>query len=631
MKKPVTSRFLSGEQYKDKLLHVDDVLDLFRPGQRIFLSSGSAIPAHVVSEMIRSEKNNLQDLEIIQLITLGEYLSQDENPMLQRKYRLKTFNVGESITKIAGQGRVDFIPANLYEIPFIISSGAMGIDTAVIQTSPPDERGFVNMGIAIDVANLAVKKATTVIAEINPHVPIAFGETMLHMDQIDYIVESDLPLPERERKPFNNTMERIGWHVANLIEDGSTVMLSAGRIFDAIAKNLLHRKNLGIYTHVISDWAMDLVESGAVSKERSRGNGGLITSSYCYGTRELYDYVNRNPIFEFYPLARLINPSLVRRVAKLVSIMNVKMIDVTGESVIFHSGDNLLSGYESKLNFAVAATMSRHGKAMVVLSSVDQEGNSNIVITHRDEDASRVRSTLGVTRYVVTEYGVANLFGKSVRERVIAMIDIAHPDHRERLLDEAKAMGYAYKDQIYVSMNARNYPADLETMKTFKNDITVKIRPIKPSDEDMMRRLFYQFSDESRYFRYFYRLSIMPHKEMQKYVNIDYDKILSLVAVAQKDRTERIIAEARYAYYKEDDSYEMAFITDEEFQGLGISTFMLGYLIEIARKRNLREVMANILPENTRMIHVFDKLPVKWATSFEDGVIVKRYQLRENL
>jgi len=198
------------------------------------------------------------------------------------------------------------------------------------------------------------------------------------------------------------------------------------------------------------------------------------------------------------------------------------------------------------------------------------------------------------------------------------------------MLAEAKAMGYAYSDQIYISRNAQNYPADLETMKTFKNDLTVKIRPIKPSDEDMMRRLFYQFSDESRYFRYFYRVSIMPHKEMQKYVNIDYNHILSLVAVIEKDRTERIIAEARYAYYRQEDTYELAFITDEEFQGRGISSFMLEYLIDIARKRELREVMANILPENTRMIHVFDKLPVNWVTSFEDGVVVKRYRLQEN-
>ncbi len=616
------------EKYRGKLATVDKIFNLIKPGQRVFISSGTAIPAYFVDQMLKSDNLNLQDLEIIQLITLGEYLSHTEGFNQQRKYRLKTFNVGESITKVAQEGRVDFIPANLIEIPFILSTGAVEIDIAVVQTSPPDEKGFMSLGIAVDVANIAIKKASIVIAEVNPNVPVTYGETSLHIDQFDYVIESDIPLIERERKPFDETMDKIGWHISNLIEDGSTVVLHAGRIFDAIAKHLQKKKNLGIYTHVISDWVMDLIECGAVSLDRARTSGGLVTTSYCYGTKKLYDYVNRNPIFAFYPLTRLINPRLTQRASKVASIMNVKRIDVSGESVIFYSGDNLLSGYESKLNFAIAATFSRHGKAIVTLSSVDQEGNSNIVIAHKDEEASIVRSTLGATRYVVTEYGTAFLFGKSIRERVLTMIDIAHPDHRERLLQEAKDLGYIYPDQIYVSSNARNYPFELETMKTFKNDLNIKIRPIKPSDEDMMRRLFYKFSDESRYFRYFYRVSIMPHKEMQKYVNVDYENILSIVAVVEKDRTERIIAEARYAYYKLEDSYEMAFISDEEYQGRGIATFMMNYLMAIAKKRGIRELMANVLPENEKMLKVFKKSSIEAKTSVEDGVIVKRFLLQ---
>ncbi len=615
----------AGEKFRGKAVSVQRVCDMIQPGQRIYISSGPAIPARTISAILESDNHNIQDLEIIQLITLGKYLSQDETR--SRKYRLKTFNVGESISKELSMGRVDFIPANLIEIPGILSSGAVGVDIAIVQTSPPDERGFMSLGVAVDVANIIIKTASIVIAEVNPEMPFTLGETSIHIDQVDYIVESDVPLLERDKRPVEPGMDRIAWHVSNLIQDGSTVVLHLGRVFDAIARHLHSKRNLGVLTHVVSDWVIDLVESGAISLERSRFTGGLVTTSYCYGSRDLYNYVNRNPVVEFYPISRLANPLLIRRLNKLVSIMNVKKIDISGESVVFHSGDNLLSGYESKLNFAVAATFSKNGKAIVALQSVDMEGNSNIVINHSSEDSSRVRSTLGVTRYVVTEYGVANLYGKSVRERAMAMIDIAHPAHRDALLEKAKELGCAYPDQIYMSEHASDYPLELETIKTFADNLEVKFRPIKPSDEDKMRRLFYQFSDENKYFRYFARIRIMPHREMQNYVNIDYKTTLSIVGVLERNRVETIIAEARYSYYPEEDVYEMAFTVDEKHQGRGIGTFLLDYLIMIAHERGIQKLSANILYENSRMIRVFDKARVKPVTSFDSGIVVKLFHL----
>lgn len=607
-----------------KKADIEEILDLIKPGQRIFISSGPSIPARFVNAIINSDRNNIQDLEIIQLITIGDALSVDGMPL--PRFRLKTFNVGESISKEISDGKVDFIPAHLIEIPYIFSTGAVGVDVAIVQTTPPDSRGFLNLGIANDVANIAIKKASVVIAEVNTNVPFTYGETNIHMDQVDYIVESDTPLLERERRPCDAVMDRIGWHISNLIEDDSTIALHVGRIFDAIANNLKSKRNLGIYTHVISDWVIDLIESGAISLDRSRYHGGLVTTSYCYGSQELYKYVDRNPVIEFYPIARVINPFVIQRISRLVSIMNVKKIDVTGESVIFHSGDNLLSGYESKLNFSIGAAFSKQGKAIVALQSVDQNGESNIVINH-ECGAERIRATLGATRYVVTEYGTASLFGKSIRERVLAMIDIAHPVHRESLLAAAKLFGYAYPDQIYVRENAENYPMELEAVKSFRNGLEVLFRPIKPSDEDMMRRLFYQFSDESKYLRYFARVSTMPHREMQKYVSIDYDKIFSIVGVVRNDRMERIIAEARYAYYEYEKAYELAFIVDEEYQGRGIATFMLDYLFKIARERGIKDIIANVLPQNDKMLRVFEKGSVKPKSTFADGVVELRFSL----
>jgi acyl-CoA hydrolase/RimJ/RimL family protein N-acetyltransferase len=610
--------------YTAKRIEPDQALDLIKPGDRIFLSSGPAIPARMAMEITRSKKQNLQDLEIIHLITLGDYLSAGEGHAAN--YRLKTFNVGESIGKAIGEGNVDFIPATLLEIPQLLSTGIVGMDVAIVQASPPDGRGFMNLGVAVDVANIAIKNAPVVIAEINPNVPVTYGETTFHIDQVGHVVESDVPLLERETRPYDRDMDRIGWHISNIVDDGSTVALHAGRIFDAIAHHLRTKKDLGVYTHVISDWVIDLVESGAVSLDRSRVHGGQITTSYCYGTRRLYDFVDRNPVFEFYPIARLLNPFVLQRLDRLVSIMNVKKIDLTGESVIFHSGDNLLSGYEGKLNLAVGAAFSKRGKTIVALKSTGPDGSSNIVIRH-GKKAEQERATLGVMRYVVTEYGVANIFGKSIRERVLALIDIARPDHRQSLLEQAKRSGYAYPDQIYTCLDSCKFPSEIETIKTFKEGLEVRFRPIRPSDEDMMRRLFYDFSDDAKYLRYFAKIATMPHREMQKYVNIDYESILSIVGVITRDRTERIIAEARYARDPEGDSYETAFIVDEEFQGRGIAAFMLDYLINIATERGIKALSATVLPHNSRMLRVFGKARIKPETKTEDGLIELKFVL----
>jgi len=263
--------------------------------------------------------------------------------------------------------------------------------------------------------------------------------------------------------------------------------------------------------------------------------------------------------------------------------------------------------------------MSRSGKSIVTVRSLNREGKSNIIIAHKNSE--QVRSTLGTTRYVVTEYGIANIAGKSIRERVMAIVDIAHPDHRDALIRQAKEMDLIYKDQIYVTERAADYPFELETVKTFAHNQEVKFRPIKTSDEDMMRRLFYGFSDESRYMRYMRPVRIMPHVTMQPYVQIDYNTVLSIVGTIQYKGSERIIAEARYALDDERDQYETAFIVDEEFQGMGIAKFVFNYLINIARDRGIKTLYAIVIPKNKGMRKVFESASIKpQITEMEDEV-----------
>jgi len=611
------------ENFNSKIIEMDRFIELVQPGNKIFLTSGPAIPQLVTKELTASDKLRNYDLEIIQLFSLDFFFNQQSCDM--QNYRLKTFRSGETTSENMCEGKEDFIPANLVEIPYIFGTKAIEIDIAVISTSPPDRRGFMSLGVAIDVAATVIKNAKIVIAEVNPNVPVTYGETWIHVDQIDYAIMSEEPLLERERKPYDAIQERIGWHVSNLIQDGSTVVLHVGRIFDAIAVHLMAKRNLGIVTNVLSDWIIDLVEAGAISVDRRRESGGQISTSYCYGTKELYDYVDHNQLFGFYPVAKLANPLFIKDIPRMISIMNVEKIDITAARTMVYSGDDLISGYESKFNFAAGTAFSGSGKVIFALNSIDQNGESNIVISF-DRDNGRVRSTLSAARYVVTEYGVASLFGKSVRERALSLIEIAHPDHREALFNRAKEQGYIYPDQIYKSI-AANYPSRLETVKTFKDGLELKIRPIRASDEDMMRRLFYKFSDESKYYRYFTHVKVMPHRNMQKYLSVDYDKILAVVAVHQTGNIEKIVAEARYAAYPAGDAYEMAFLVDEEYQGKGIATFMANYLIKIARERGITKLVASVLAQNKKMLEVFDKVSVKPVKQYDGDTVELEFRL----
>ncbi len=611
-------------QYNNKIIDTPEVINMIKPGNRIFLNSGIP-PAYVLKDILKEENICHYDLEFIQLFTISDLISLDQ--CKGTNFRLIMFRTGENIYPMYWQGRIDFIPANLIEIPFLFATGAIKVDMAILTASPPDNRGYMSLGIITDVARIVIKKASTTIVEINPNIPVTYGDTSIHVDQIDYLVRSKEPLPVRKRKRIDNTLDRIGWHVSNLIRDGSTVVLHVGSIFDAIGRHLRKKRNLGIITNVISDWAIGLIESGAISLDRDRDAGGRISTSYCFGTKKLYNYIHQNQFIGFYPIAKLANPNNLRKISNLISIMNIEKIDISAGKISFFSGDDLLSGYESKLNFALGTALSGNGKVIFALRSTDRQGNSNIVVRH-DANNKRIRSSLSMIRYVVTEYGVANLFGKSVRERALSMIEIAHPDHREALFEQAKDEGFLYQDQIYMAEHSAHYPEELETLTAFKDGIELKIRPIKQSDEDMMRRLFYSISDESIYLSYFTNIRTMPHKNMQNYCHIDYDKVLSIVAILQQGNSERIVAEGRYAEYASENTHEIAFLVDEEFQGKGVGSFLVNYIISIARDRKIPKLSASVLTQNQKMLRIFQKADVKPTSRSENGIYELDFMLK---
>jgi ribosomal protein S18 acetylase RimI-like enzyme len=465
-----------------------------------------------------------------------------------------------------------------------------------------------------------------VVVEVNPNMPFTSTDALISIDDVDYFIESNHPLPERPKRAYDETTDRIGWNISNLVDDGSTVVMHVGSIFDALAVHLKQKKGLAILTTMVSDWVIDLIEGGVLASGNGTDDDCAVITNSCYGTRRLYDYVHNNALIRFVPLDFLHRMLRVERVKPLVSVLNVEKTDITCNTVQCHARDNILSGYASKFLFAQMATQFGEGKVLCVLRSVDREGKSTIVMTLEGE-TERVRSTMGVVHYVVTEYGIASLFGKSVRERAMALIDIAHPSHRDDLLAKAKEEGLIHGDQIYVTSNVVNYPAYLETVKAFAKGVEVKFRPIKPSDEDMLRRQFYTLSGNSRYLRYFTAIRLMPHKNIQKYVNIDYEKTLSIVGIVNEGGREHIIAEGRYSYNEDDKTHEMGIVVSEDFQGMGIASFLVNYLLKIAVERGIKKLSALVLHENKAMLRVFERADVHPMKHGVDEVIEFVFEL----
>jgi len=590
------------KEWKSKLLDPEKVLSKIKPGMSIFLGTGVAEPCTLVKSLLDSDAGNLRDLEFIQLISFGPAISITQNQ--NHKYRLKTFFAGWVASEEITSGRVDMVPSPFSEIPRLIQSGIIEIDAAFIQITPPDRSGFCSLGPAIDVARHAMEQASLVVGEINHEAPRTMGDTFVHVDDFDFLVESDVPPIYFERPPFDPVFDKVGANVASLIEDGSCLAFSAGHLFDALARHLQHKRDLGIHSPFFTDAVMDLVKSGAVSNRKKGHFLGKSLTAYAIGTPELLYWLHRNPLIEFQSIDVVANPRRIGRNDRTMVVLPVRKVDLSG-GVSLHSGmGNVGDGPSEAQEFFKGARFSKKGRTIIALPSRNLNKESNILISVEDYPGQfSIREFLDL---VVTEYGVASMTGRTIRERALALIDIAHPDDRAELVRLAKEKNILYADQLYLPESGALYPTDLACEKVFPGDITVRFRAIKPSDVDEMRRLFYRFSDKSIYYRYFSPIKTMPHAKTQEYVTIDYTKTMSIVGLMGEPGAGRIVAEARYVRFPDKPVADVAFVVDEDFQGKGIASFLFRTLKKIARENDIRGFKADVLATNKGMLKVFE-------------------------
>jgi len=442
------------------------------------------------------------------------------------------------------------------------------------------------------------------------------------------LVPSDVPILEASHGEVDEVAGRIGRHIAELIQDGSTLQLGIGTIPDAVLASLDGKKNLGIHSEMISDGVIDLVEKGVINGSCKNIHAGKIVASFAIGTRRLYDFIDNNPMCEFHPSDFTNDPFRIAENDRVVAINSALQVDLTGQVCADSLGTYFYSGIGGQVDFIRGASRSDQGRPIIALPSTAADGTISRIVPTLTPGAGVVTSR-GDVHYVVTEYGIADLHGKTIRERAMALIHIAHPDHRERLMEEARDRKLVYADQEAVSEFDDFHLHSYERKFTAANGRPIHMRPIRPTDEDMMRDLFYACSAETLYHRFFTKMQSMPHRKLKKFVNVDYEKNMALVSVTREDEREMIVAVGRYSVDKSSNSAEVAFIVRDDWQGQGLGVSMFHQLLEVARKRGIMNFTADVLHDNARMLHIFHKCaPTAIKSTLEGGVYHLNFSIR---
>lgn len=602
--------------WEDKIVSPDRIAQMIKPGTSIFIGTGVAEPRTLVKTIMNRNFGNLQDLELIQIVSFGDAVSL--KALRNQKYRLKTFFSGWVTDDAITEGQVDLVPTRFVWIPRLIESSLIPVNVAFVQITPPDDTGNCSLGVAVDVARQAMDQASLVVGEINNRIPRTFGDTFVHVSDFNYFVMSNDPPIYFDRWPVDPVFDQVAANVAVLIEDGSCIAFSIGPLYEALGRHLKKKQHLGVHSPFFTDALMDLVKSGAVTNRHKETYRGKSLASYAIGTPELLEWLDQNPLVEFQGIDKVFNPAQIGRNPRFVAILHARRVDLSGQIALQVGKGNMATGPSEVMDFFNGAEISTGGRTIFALSSRNRQGMANILPSVK-EYPNQCRQCESVDM-IVTEYGVARLRGYTLRERAQALIEIAHPDDRPMLIEQAKAQKILYPDQIFLPESAHLYPADILEVHGFKDGIEVRFRPIKPSDEEEMRRLFYRFSNEAVYYRYFGHLKTMPHAKMQEYVNVDWSRTMSIVGLVDNDGQPRVIAEARYIREDHRPLAEVVFVVDEGYQSLGIATFLYKMLIRLAKERGLLGFTADVLFSNQGMMKVFRKGGWPITAKLENGI-----------
>ena len=607
------------DEYLAKRKTPEEAIKLIKAGQRVFIGSSCGEPQRLV-KALADQARYFSDIEVVRMLTLEKTsLTAIAEKSGGRNINVRSFYLGSGKPKAISKEKRFLTPINLSAVPRLFKSRQLPVQAALIQVSPPDDFGWMSLGISVDVSLAAAQAADVVIAQVNPNMPRVLGRGFIHVNEIDAVVEYEEPLLEAGSPPEFEAAHQIGRFVARLIDDGSTMQISLGSTHQAALLAMSQKNDLGIHTQFLSDSILRLFSLGVINNNKKGFNEGKLVASGAIGSPNLYEFMNDNPAIEIQPSDYVNDPSVIRRHNKMVA-MNVAMaMDLTGQAAADSLPFNHFTGVSGIMDFMRGAAGSPGGKSILMTPSTTADGKASRIVLSLQDMAVVVPR--GDVQYVVTEYGLVNLFGKSLQERAVAMISIAHPDFRDELFDQAKEAGLIGPDRKAFQSMHGVYPVKLEETRYY-DGVRVLFRPAKLVDERQIQEHFYQMDRQDVVNRFFHDKRSFIRDDVADVFQIDYINDLTIVAVVGEGGAKEVAAVGTYLLNPADNIAEVAFSTAKEWQGKGLAGVLLTKLAGAALENGLSGFVAYTSPRNAGMIALFRKLPYEVTTTFEDDFLV---------
>jgi acyl-CoA hydrolase/RimJ/RimL family protein N-acetyltransferase len=594
--------------YPEKFTTEDNAFRKIQRGNKIFIGTGAGEPRHLVRSLMDYLNRNpmaFYDADIFYVWTINDN-SKYFYAKYKNNFRINSFFVGDPNREGINKGDIDYTPIFTSMIPELFERKSFPIDIALVQTSLPDEHGYFNLGVSVDIVQAAVENAALIIVQVNSYMPRVHGDGFIHINDIDSIIPFDEPLPEYDPMEDTEVPLEIGKYVASLVQDGDTIQIGYGAVPFSVLPCLGNKKHLGVHSELLTDGIIELMKQGVIDNSRKSLNKGKTIGSLCMGRKETYEYINNNPAIELRRLDYVNNLMTIAQHENMTAINSVLQIDLTGQATNESLGNIFYSGISGLANYMRATLISKKGKTIIAIKSTAQGDKISKIVPHLLE-GSGVTTHRGDVQYVVTEYGIAYLRGKNLRERAMELIAIAHPKFRPWLIEEAKARNLIYKDQKFVPGPRGKYIQEYEAHRKTKTGLDLLLRPIRISDEPRVRDFFNSLSDKSLYLRFFSPFPYVSHERLQDIVTVDNAKGVSILAIIQEDEDEKVIGLGQYFMNDTDYSAEVSFATSETYKNNGIASILLTHLTYLAQNNGLLSFTAEVLNENQSMIHVLKK------------------------
>lgn len=608
------------DKYPDKFDHLDNIFSHIHRGDRIYISSGCGEPQYLVNSLkdyVSKNPDAFYDTEVYHIWTLGVAPYAEER--FKDHFRQNSFFIGNNTREAINKGYADYTPIFLSKVPLLFKRKLVTIDIALIQTSIPDSNGYLSLGISVDITKAAIENADLVIAQINNKMPYISGEALISIEKVDYIVPYDEPLLEYEPKVTGEVAARVGNYLAQIVEDGDTLQIGYGSLPNAILFYLRDKKNLGLHSELLSDNVVKLMKEGVINNSHKTLDKGKSIAAFCLGKSSSYEYLNNNPNIEFKPVDYTNNQLIIAKQNNMVSINSALQIDLTGQVNAESIGGYYYAGIGGAADFMRGAALAPNGKSIIVMESTAEQGKVSRIVPVL-EKGNAVTLTRGDVYYIITEYGIAYLFGKNTRERAMDLIAIAHPDFRSQLIEQAKELGLIYKDQAFIPGKGGIYPAPLETYRTTRDGMRILLRPVRINDEHRIKDFLYSLSDKSIYRRFIAMRRHLPHDLLQKFVIIDYSKEMVILAVKPGLEKEEILGCAQYVIDDTTHYGDFAIVIRDDCQGKGIGVELLSYLTQIAKRQGLHGFTADVLTDNRPMLGLLKRMNYPMKMQSEMGV-----------